>query len=762
MCPLKKHKKNEVNLPRYVYHLLCFMVLLVAMSSCKLTKFVPEGKYLLYKTRIILEDSAYTDVYSNDLAPYLSQTHNSEILGFWKLALSIYNTSPLDTTKRSSRIARKLGQAPVIYDEGLTAVSMSQITKAMQNKGYFDATVDTSMFIKDRKMFLTYHVTANESYRIKNYDIYTFQKSLYRLAHKDSEIDSDMVFSSEILDKERARVALEMRNKGYYFFEKNLLRFEVDSTIGDYNVNVNMHLKGDVANPQSENHRKVFTQYYIQDIYFFTDFNPKYKDEDLIIDSVVRGSYHFYWTGKKLLREKFLLDRCMFVPGALYSEDRVSWTYARLSSLSAVKYVNITFEKVGRNKLNCYIILNRSKLNNIMGEVEGTYSAGDWGVLTGIGYTNRNVFKGSEQITLSAKGSYEWRGTGGNAIESEGKIDLRLPSSFDISVLQKYQSRPGEFSRFISNLSLGYTIRQRAYYMTHQFNFLDLSFVYLPTISDAFKDLFLQPTNILKYSYEDHLILGWNYTFLYNSYTRPNRSFGTVRFLVETSGNALFWLSKIMKPDNNSKMMGLDDGIYTIWTVPYSQYAKGELDLTYNTVFNEKHRLVYRLGVGVAYPYGNAHAVPFEKRYFAGGANSVRGWTARTLGPGAYKRTGKRIEYNNQAGDVRLDMNLEYRWRVWKFINIGAFMDAGNIWTIRDYESQPNGQFKFDSFYEQLAWSYGAGLRLDFNIVVLRLDLGVKLHDPSRKDENKQWRTIPNGLGWSDDMSFHIAIGYPF
>ncbi|MBQ2440998.1 MAG: hypothetical protein II502_02255, partial [Paludibacteraceae bacterium] len=601
-----------MNLPRYVYHLLCIMVLLVAMSSCNLTKFVPENKYLLYKTRIVLDDTVYTDVYTADLTPYLRQTHNREILGFWKLPLNMYNLSPSDTTKRAGRVFRKLGQAPVIYDDNLTGVSISQITKAMQNKGYFDATVDTSMMIKKRRMYLTYHVMANTPYNIKNYEIHTVQKDLHKAARNDSDIDSGMIFSSEVLDNERNRVALEMRNKGYYFFEKNLLRFDADSTVGNNYVDVNMHLNSDLSNPKSTFYTNVFTQYYIQDIYFYTDYNPKYSDENLQIDSSVMGRYHFYWTGKKLLREKFLIDRCLFMPGALYSEDRVTWTYARLSSLSAVKYVNITFEKVGSNKLNCHIILTRSKLNNIMGEIEGTYSDGDWGVLAGVSYTNRNVFKGSEQITVSAKSSYEWRGIGGNAIEGEGRIDLRLPSSLDIGLLQKYQSRPGEFSRIISNISLGYTIRQRAYHLTHQFNFVDLSFVYLPTISDTFRTLFLQPTNILKYSYEDHLILGWNYALLYNSYNRnkPYKSFGTFRFFVETAGNALYGISKILKPDDNSKMMGFSDDMYTIWTVPYSQYARGELDMTYNSIFNEKHRLVYHFGLGVAYPYGNAYAVP--------------------------------------------------------------------------------------------------------------------------------------------------------
>ena len=173
--------------------------------------------------------------------------------------------------------------------------------------------------------------------------------------------------------------------------------------------------------------------------------------------------------------------------------------------------------------------------------------------------------------------------------------------------------------------------------------------------------------------------------------------------------------------------------------------------------------MVYHMGLGVVVPYLNADAVPFERRYFAGGSNSVRGWQARTLGPGSYRNTTKGLAYDLQSGDIKLDFNIEYRWKVLSFLELAAFTDAGNIWTIKDYESQPNGVFKWNKFYEQIAWSYGVGLRLDFTILVFRVDFGVKLYDPSRINyDGKQWRTVANGLGWKDDMTFHFAIGYPF
>ena len=183
----------------------------------------------------------------------------------------------------------------------------------------------------------------------------------------------------------------------------------------------------------------------------------------------------------------------------------------------------------------------------------------------------------------------------------------------------------------------------------------------------------------------------------------------------------------------------------------------------YNQIFNEKHRLVYHAALGVAIPFGNAQTIPFEKRYFSGGSNSLRGWTIRSLGPGGYQSTGGRIDYNNQSGDIRLDLNLEYRFKVWSFIELAAFTDAGNIWTIRPYEAQTYGDFQWDRFYQEIAWSYGAGLRLDFTFLVFRLDFGFKLYDPSRLyHDNRAWRTAKNGLNWKEDAAVHFAIGYPF
>jgi outer membrane protein assembly factor BamA len=271
----------------------------------------------------------------------------------------------------------------------------------------------------------------------------------------------------------------------------------------------------------------------------------------------------------------------------------------------------------------------------------------------------------------------------------------------------------------------------------------------------------LQATNILKYSYENHFIVGLGYSGNFTTYRSrtPHRSFVNLFYNIETAGNLLRALAKpcLFPIDPES-------GNYMLLKTPFAQFAKADVSVTYNHMMHPKHRLVLHADLGVAVPYGNSQTIPFEKRYFAGGSNSVRGWAARTLGPGGYKGNGKQIDFNNQSGDIRLNMSMEYRAKVWSFFELAAFVDAGNIWTIRDYAAQPHGMFRWNEFYKQIALAYGVGVRLDFSFFILRVDFGVKLYDPALlyNGSGKQWRTVGNGLNWKDDMAFHFAIGYPF
>lgn len=744
---------------------------LLSMFSCNTTKFVPEGEYLLNKAQVKVEDDK--TVPTSDLTDYLRQKQNTEILGFWKLQLDIYNTAPADTTKKANaffaRNAHKMGEPPVIFSQEQTDLSRIQLQRAMQNRGYFHASVDTVMRIKKQKVNITYMVTAREPYTIRDYSVLFSNQELQEIAQdrRKSLIHEGMQFDAETMDQERQRVASAMRRKGCFYFDKEMIQYVADSTRGTGQVSIKMCLQDYVKKLSDTEKAMLFRKYKIAHVYFHLDYDTDHIPEGEVLQTSTRDGYVFTWIGKPLLRERVLMRSCPIEPGEMYNEHHVERAYANLNQLSPVKYVDISFQPVSTDELDCHIVLSRGKLNTVSAEVEGTYSAGDWGIAVGTGYTNRNLFRGAEEFTLSGRGSYEWRQNGGRAIEAKAAAGLVFPNAPAINLSFNYQNRPNEFSRYIFNAGLTYKLKRRSTRPQHQFQLLDISYVYLPWISDDFRQQFLQSTNILKYSYENHFIVGWGYAGSYTSYRekQPLKSYFNVNYSVETAGNAMLGLAKLCKFRQDS--MG-----YTLFNIPFSQYAKGDLFFTYHQILNKANRIVYHADIGVAVPYANSQTVPFEKRYFAGGANSVRGWTARSLGPGGYRGDGSLIDFNNQAGDIRLNLNIEYRVNVWSFINLAAFVDAGNIWTIREYDAQPYGAFAWyeggklkSEFYKQIALAYGIGLRLDFSFFVFRIDFGVKLYDPSRlygELAGTQWRTVPNGLSWKDDMSFHFAIGYPF
>ena len=719
----------------YGFRCLSIALLAVLFASCNTTKFVPQDKYLLNKVRVKCVDDK--NVSTGALAGYVRQKQNTEIFGFWKLQLHIYNTAPVDTTTKSraraARNAKKMGEAPIIYDEEMTEVSMQQIRQQMNNMGYFHAEVDTQLRFKKRKVEVTYLVTAHQPYYIRNYEVDIPIPAVREIAQNERcKVHSGAQFSTAVLDEERERITTALRNQGYYYFEKSLLEYTADSSLNTHQVDVRLHIAPYVSQLDSAELKRLNTRYSIREVNYSQDY--------------------------PFLRKSALRRASRIRAGERYAEWREERTYARMNALPPVKYVDIAFTPVGDSLLDCNIMVSRSKLNSVTAEVEGTYSAGDWGVAAGLRYTNKNIFHGAEVLTAGARASYEWRTNGGRAIEARADVGLHFPSNVAVDVAYNYQQRPDEYTRTIANASLSYRIpRQPGSRWTHEFNLIDLNYIYVPWMSEAFRRQFMDRSSVLKASYEDHFIVDWSYTGSFSTYNPrfPNRSYLQLVLRAETAGNFLYALSELFHFPKN------EGGSYMMGKIPFAQYAKGDFNFTYHGIITPKHHLVTHIGFGAAIPYLNAKVIPFEKRYFGGGASGVRGWQARTLGPGTFRGAGNTMSYDLQVGDIHLEMNLEYRFKVLRFMELAAFTDAGNIWTIYNYDSQPGGVFT-PEFYKQIAWSYGAGLRFDLSVMIFRIDFGVKLYDPSRMDLGTQWRIAPNGLCWRDDMTFHFAIGYPF
>ena len=557
-----------------------------------------------------------------------------------------------------------------------------------------------------------------------------------------------MRFTVEALDNERKRISNLLIDDGYFRFNKDFIHFSADTITGSKDIGVTLHLMNYKANSNAP--ETPHSRYEIRKINYLSN------DSDRI---------H--------LRHQVLLNATALKEGSPYSASALQRTYNNFARLQAVKYTNIRFvEAPDSGMLDCNIQISTNKPSTISFQPEGTNTAGDLGAAASLTYTNRNLFRGSEQLSIELRGAYEaitglegYQDQNYQEYSIESKLVFprfvapllsknfrrRQTANTEYSVAWDLQNRP-EFHRRVFSMAWRYRWAEPRHHLNWRFDLLDLNYVYMPWISETFKRDYLDDVDnrnaILRYNYEDIFIMKMGFGLTYSD------GIDAFRLNVESSGNLLSAFSKALNFKINSQ------GQRTFINIAYAQYAKADFDYTHLVHFDDRNVLALHAGIGVAYPYGNSKVLPFEKRYFSGGANSVRGWGVRELGPGGYKGNDGRIDFINQTGDMKLDLNAEYRTPLfWKFEG-ALFVDAGNIWTLRKYDEQPNGQFKLDKFYKQIAAAYGMGLRLNFDYFILRFDMGMKAINPAYESGDEHWAIIHPKL--SRDFAFHFAVGLPF
>ena len=765
-----------------LYTILLYLAL--SLASCSATKFVPDGSYLLDEVKIHTDNK---EIKTSDMRLYVRQNPNSKWFSTIKTQLYVYNWSGRDSTKWFNRFLRKIGDAPVIYNESDAIRSQEEIAKAVQNLGYMGASVKRTTKTKKKKLKLFYEITSGKPYIVRTLKYDISDKKIAEYLRNDSTqsmLREGMLFDVNVLDAERQRITDYLLCNGYYKFNKDYITYTADTARNTHQVDLTLHLlpyKTYVGDTPKEHF-----QYKINKINFITDYDVLQSSALSSIeinDSLHYNGFPIYYKDKLYLRPKVLVDNLRFASGDLYDERNVQKTYTYFGRLSALKYTNIRFfetQNGDSTQLNCYVMLTKSKHKSISFELEGTNSAGDLGAAASVSFQHRNLFRGSETFMVKFRGAYEaisglqpgYKNHNYTEYGVETSINFpnflfpfltsdfkrRIKATTEFGLQYNYQLRP-EFSRTIASASWSYKWMQKQK-IQHRIDLLDISYLYLPWISSQFQEDYINKDKdnyILKYNYENRLIVRMGYNYSYNSAggTLVNNTITTnsysIRAGFESAGNILYGISKMINMRKNK------DGEYAILGIPYAQYLKGDFDFAKNIIIDHRNSLAFHAGIGIAVPYGNAKVVPFEKRYFSGGANSVRGWSVRNLGPGSFAGDGN---FMNQSGDIKLDASIEYRTRLfWKFRG-AAFIDAGNIWTIREYENQPGGVFEFDKFYKQIAVAYGLGLRLDLDFFVLRFDGGMKAINPKYKKAKERYPIIHPRF--SRDFAFHFAVGYPF
>lgn len=726
------------------------MVVVLLLCSCSVTHNLDDNELILDKVKVV-SDRKYKDISTSQLKNYVRQKENARWFLSMKVPLGVYALAGKDSSW-VGRMLRQMGEAPVIYDTLLARQTCDDLQQAMQNKGYLDAQVE--LFVdqkKKKKIDAIYVLHPGEPYYITPLETDIQDSTIERLLkERKSLLSEGMQFNVETMAQERSDVSSFLQDRGYFRFHKEYVSYKARKNEALHHVAL----------------AKVLHPYQIDE--GRDTLHSQYRIRNLNYVSGAQGDSTIH------LRLRVLEENTFLKPGSLYSASDLQNTYNHFGRLGAVRYTNISFEQVADTALlDATIQVQTNKPSTISFQPEGTNTAGDFGAAASLTYQNRNLFRGSETFSVQLRGAYEaikglegYRNQDYIEYSVESRLSFprflfpflnrdvrrRITATSEVSLLYDSQDRP-EFHRRVLSAGFHYQWKPQKHRDSYSLDLVDLNYVFMPWVSQTFRREYLENESnsnaILRYNYENLFIMRMGFGYSYNNGRLALKTH------VESAGNLLDLCAHSFRAEKNYL------GQYRVFNIAYAQYVKADFDFTRQLLGGKQDQLMFHLGFGIAYPYGNSQVLPFEKRYFSGGANSVRGWTVRSLGPGRYKDKDGRINFITQTGDMKFDLNLEYRTHLfWKFYG-ALFADAGNIWTLRKYDEQPEGQFTLRGLVNDLAVSYGMGLRLNFDYFILRFDLGMKAINPAYEtEEEAHYPLIHPRMG--RDLAFHFAVGLPF
>jgi outer membrane protein assembly factor BamA len=741
-------------------------LILLLLYSCNPTKYVAEDEYLLDRYRLRIDNG---NLDHRELDSYVKPKPNKKILGV-RFYLALYNLSGKKDNGFNHWL-RKIGEAPVEYNVYETERNTKQLSLYMHNKGYYDAVISDTVNFRKQHAYVRYDIRPGEPYTIRSIRYYLEDTSLQSEFYPDTVntlIKKGQKFEVDRLESERMRIENLLRNKGYFNFNHDYVYFNVDSSIGSHKVDLTLGIKKYIISSADGYflvvpHRK----YVVEEVYIYPSFDPNraLKDYQGYMEGLNREEYNdfiFLHEGKLRANPNVISQSVFIFPGEYYNQENVRQTHKHLSSLRIYKLVNIVFEEknpydeVRRDyyPLVCHIQLSPTTSQSYAIELEGTNS-------------NGNLVGGAESFSARVSGAIESitkSHSRGFIIELGSEARLSLPQFLlpfktedfirkydpktNISVAYNYQRRP-EYTRSLVQTTFGYNWSGNELF-THIVNPVQLNFVNMINVTDTFRSE-IEGT-YLQHSYEDQLILAANYSLIFsNQKLRRGSDFVFLRWNLESAGLLLSGVARLTRQEKDTL------GRYVMFGNAFAQYLKGDVEFRWYKPFDDKTSMVYRIFAGVAYPYGNSLAIPFEKQYYSGGANGVRAWHVRDLGPGSYQGAGP-SKYPNKTADIKLEANVEYRFKLFWLLEGALFVDAGNIWSMNPDSERYGADFSWNRFYKEIAVGAGMGIRMDFSYFIFRTDFGFQFRDPAAP-EGKRWVILHEPIR---TPVFNLAIGYPF
>lgn len=787
------------------------VILAVVVVGCDVTSSLPEGSYLLSKVTVEDDKTAPADeritIDKDGIDVYIRQSPNKRILG---MDFYVWVYEKADTTKKNwwNKFKAKIGEEPVIYDKALTDVSVRNLKTYLQTRGYFDSdvTVRVDTTRRHRRAEVTYTIRQGVPTRINSVKYEILDEALKPLILADTAntlLYRDDMLDIALLDKERERIASNLNNQGFYDFTVNNIAYEVDTLIAPYRANVRMIVKPMLKGysvtgvPEWEDN----AVYRLRNINVYPAYDPMLRSTGGFKSGAHIDTTQFYGlniitdrNATPKLRDAVLRRTIPLYPNFIYNAEQVERSYNELMSIGFFRNAKIDFERVDSDEsfvsyiandgdgdgdvlvntreafLDCNIYCTPALKQSVKVELEATTTSTFYGMGATLGYSNSNVFRGAEAFDISAGFGLEFMYARDVKKRSAQEFSITAGLSFPRFLAPVYPSPESRIWQPRTRLELAFDYQNRPYYRRNLFSArwayswnmgrrssfvvrpIDINWIDVKSVDEKFlEDI---DNKYLRTSFESQLNAGLSASYVYNTQRSTKEMDGTaLRLNVETSGNLIQGLESLFSHHAEGK------NYYEILGIRYSQYVRADVNFSHKIDFGHNLTLAGRIFGGVGVTYGNSagRSIPFDRMFYCGGANSMRGWVPRTLGPGNKPQVHNSL-YPAQVGDVRLEANLEFRFPIWWIFHGATFVDVGNIWYLRDTEdSNPEEVFQFDKFYKQLGLNTGLGLRIDATFVILRIDWGLQLHNPGWA-EGQRW--IHN-FKW-ENMAINFGVGYPF
>ncbi len=733
---------------------------------------------------------------SEELDNIVKQKPNKAIIRignrrFIRFHLWFYNFANFGKTRKYKNwLKNVIGEEPVLLDTSLTRKSVTQLKLFLNKKGYFNAQVKDETVYKKQQSWVTYTIKSGKPYQINNYTTSISDKEISALVLNDSInslVKTGINYDEFLLEQERERITKLLRNNGYYYFLKEYIHFDADSSLGSNSINLTLRIKNpekkipDTDSIIESTHYK----YWLDKIYIEPDFVPKQKFR-IYNDTTEYINYLFLYDRQMRYRKKILVRPFFLTQGDMFCQENIDETYKLMGNLKAFKFINVVIKENTsdslKHLLNAFVQLTPSPKQSFSVSGEGTYNSGNFGVSGNLIYQNKNVFKGADFFDVNLNVGLEFK----NITRHDGIVDgiastinpfniyqigpefslnfpriiFPLPEKIKIRNLKPktqlvfsydYQKRP-EYNGTIANFSFNYTWRPfKQKFIRLTFTPSEINFVKV-FLDDDFRDKLINSGNPISIKRYDPLFVNSiQFNLIYNNQDLVKVSnFSYFRFDIETGGNIPTFYNNLIGTEKT------EDGAYQKFGIKYAQYWKTNADYRFYRKTGALSKLVARTFLGFGQPYGNSKVLPFVKSFYGGGVNDIRAWKTRRLGPGSLPNDYESLV--DQTGDMKIEFNLEYRYNVYKYLNAATFVDAGNIWLLKKDENAPGANFTTQNFIRDMALGAGFGLRFDFSFFVIRLDAAYPVYDPAYAQEDRWLIKNPQ----LKEITVNFGIGYPF